>query len=265
MGKYKDKVVWITGASSGIGEACTYAFDKAGAKLVLSSRRQAELERVKANCSQSADRILVLPLDLANHEEMDDKAKKVHQHFGRIDVLLNNGGISQRSLIKDTEFNVFKRLMDIDYLGTVAISKAVLPYYLQQKSGQYGVVTSLMGKFSSPLRGGYCGAKHALHGFFDAMRLEHEDDGVEVTLICPGFIKTEISKNALVADGSKQNKMDNATGKGLSAEDCAKQIVSAMTKNKFEVLIGGKETAAVYIKRFFPNMLHRIVKKASVT
>ncbi len=265
MGKYTNKTVWITGASSGIGEALTYAFAQQGAKLILSSRRKTELERVKEQCNLPDDKVFVLPLDLAKHDELPDKVKQAIAHFNQIDVLVNNGGISQRSLIADTDFSVYKKLIDIDYLGTVALSKALLPFFVKQQSGQYAVVTSLMGKFASPLRSGYCGAKHALHGFFDALRLEHEDDGVNVTLVCPGYIHTDISRNALTADGNKQNTMDKATGAGLSPEACAQQIIAAMAKNKFEILIGGKETFAVYLKRFFPGLLHKIVKKAVVT
>ncbi len=262
---FKDKVVWITGASSGIGEALAYQSAKAGARLVLSARRENELERVKSNCQMPDEDILIVPLDLADHDQMEQKVDRVMAHFGKIDILINNGGVSQRSLIVDTAFSVYKKLVDVDYLGTVALSKAVLPVFVKQKSGHFGVITSLMAKFASPLRSGYCGAKHALHGFFDALRMEHHDDNIKVTLICPGYVHTNISRNAMTADGTAQNTMDAATGSGMSPEDCALKIISAIEKEKMEVLIGGKETFAVYIKRFFPKLLHSIVRKAAVT
>ena len=262
---YKNKVVWVTGASSGIGEALAYQFAKEGSRLILSARRKAELERVKQACQLADEDILVLPLDLEKHDEMESKVEASKKHFGRVDVLINNGGISQRSLIKDTDFSVYKRLVDIDYLGTVALSKAILPLFIEQQSGHYGVVTSLMGLFASPLRSGYCGAKHALHGFFDALRMEHEDDNIKVTMICPGFIRTNISMNALVGDGSAQKSMDKSTGAGMSPEQCAKKIISGMRRQKYEVLVGGKETLAAYLKRFFPKILHRVVRKSAVT
>ncbi len=265
MNSYKDKVVWITGASSGIGAALVKEFADKGAKLVLSSRRTEALEAVKNSNGLNDEHAMVLPLDLLKHDEMVSKVEAVMKKFGRIDLLINNGGISQRSLILDTKFEVYKTIMDIDYLGTVALSIAVLPIFVKQQRGQFAVLSSLMGKFSSPLRSGYCGAKHALHGFFDALRLEHEDDGIGVTMICPGYIRTDISKNAVLADGSKQGKMDDATGAGLSAKECAQQIVQAVTKNKMEVTIGGKETYAVLLKRFFPRLLHRIIKRSAVT
>ena len=262
---FKNKVVWITGASSGIGEALALQFVKGESKLILSARREKELQRVKENCNLPDEDVLVLPLDLANHDEMKDKVKIAMNHFGRIDILINNGGISQRSLAKDTDFSVYKRLVDIDYLGTVALSLAVLPVFIEQQSGHFAAVTSLMGKFASPMRSGYCGAKHAVHGFFDAIRMEHEDDNINVTLICPGFIKTNISLNALTKDGSAQNSMDDATGKGMSPAECAARIAAALREEKYEVYIGGKETFAVYLKRWFPALLHRVVRRSAVT
>lgn len=265
MSYFENKVVWITGASSGIGAALARHFAKAGSRLILSARRKAQLEEVKQSCHRADEDVLVLPLDLAEHGSFEEKTAQVLAHFGRIDILINNGGISQRSLILDTDFSVYKKLIDIDYLGTVALTKAVLPVFVQQKSGHFAVVTSLMGKFSSPLRSGYCGAKHALHGFFDTLRMEHEKDNIKVLTICPGFIRTNVSINALSADGTKQNSMDKTTDAGMSPEDCAAEIATAIRKEKYEVLIGGKETFAVYLKRFFPRLLHRVVMRSDVT
>jgi short-subunit dehydrogenase len=265
MTQIKDRIIWITGASSGIGEALAYESAKQGAKLILSARRENELQRVKKACQLPDEHILVLPLDLAKHDSMAGKVAKVMDVFGKIDILVNNGGISQRSLAKDTDFSVYKKLIDVDYLGTVALSKAVLPVFLKQGYGHYAVVTSLMGRFASPLRSGYCGAKHALHGFFDALRMEHHEDHIKVTIVCPGYIQTNVSMNALTSDGSKQNTMDKATGSGMSPAFCAQKILKAIEREKMEVLIGGKETIGVYLKRFFPRLLHHIVRKSAVT
>lgn len=265
MSTIRDKVVWVTGASSGIGEALAKEYAKLGAKLILSARREPELQRVKAACGLTDDRGLVIPLDLALHDEMSAKVQKALAHFGHIDILINNGGISQRSLVKETDFSVYKKLIEVDYLGTVALSKAVLPHFIERQSGHFAAVTSLMGKFSSPLRSGYCGAKHAVHGFFDALRMEHHDDHIKVTLICPGYIRTNVSMNALTKDGSKQQSMDKKTGAGMPPEKCAQKIISAIRRNKMEVTIGGTETYAVYIKRFFPRLIHTIARKVAVT
>ncbi len=261
----KNKIGWITGASSGIGEALAYACARQGTKLILSARREEELQRVKQACQLPEQDILALPLDLSNHEGMSGKVSKVMAAFGRIDVLVNNGGISQRSLVKNTDFSVFRKLIDVNYLGTVALTKAVLPVFLDQKQGHFVVVTSIMGKFGSPLRSGYCGAKHALHGFFDVLRMEHHEDNIDITLVCPGFVHTNVSMNALKGDGTTQQKMDASTEKGISAEECARKILQAVKNKKMEVLIGGKETLAVYGKRFFPRLLHNLAKKANVT
>lgn len=256
------KTVWITGASSGIGEALTYLLDKKNCKLILSSRKEDELERVKSNC-QNQNTIHIVPLDLAKHESLPGTVALVVAEYGPIDILINNAGLSQRSLIAETEFDVYKKLMDVNYLGTLALTKALLPHFIKNQKGHFVTVTSLMGKFGSPYRSGYCGAKHALHGFFDVLRLEHEKDGISVTLICPGFVNTNVAKNALTADGSSQNTQDIATQNGLSAEVLAKKMIRGVEKNKFEVYIGGKERFAVYL-RLFPKLLHKIVLKSTV-
>ncbi|TKD66217.1 SDR family oxidoreductase [Flavobacterium sp. ASW18X] len=263
MNRIDGKVVWLTGASSGIGKALALHLSAKNCKLILSARNTNNLEQVRLSCS-NPDKIVVLPLDLEQVATFPIMAEKALSFFGKIDVLINNAGISQRSLILETELSVYKKLMDINYLGTIALSKALLPYFVQQGFGQFAVITSLMGKFASPYRSGYCGAKHALHGFFDALRMEHEKDGIQVCLVCPGFVATEIAKNAVVGDGSKQGKNDDATANGMPPNSFATQMVRALEKQKFEVYIGGKETKGIFLKRFFPKLLHRIVLKSAV-
>ena len=261
---YRDKVVWITGASSGIGEALVYAFDKQQAKLVISARRADELERVKNQCTHT-DKIFILPLDLADRASFKEKVNTVIQHSGYIDLVIHNAGISQRSLAKDTDVSVDQKLMEINYLGTVALTKAILPHFIERHSGHFAVVTSLVGKFGSPLRSGYAASKHALHGFFDSLRAEIYRDNIKVTLICPGFIHTNVSINALTGDGSSQNTMDRTTANGLSPEVCASRIIKALEHEKEEVLIGKTEALAVYVKRFFPSLFSKVLRRAKVT
>lgn len=260
MGK---SIVWITGASSGIGEAAAKKFSKEGYALILSSRNVSELERVKESCAFPQD-VRLLPLDLSETSSLPEKAATAIALFGGLDLLLHNGGISQRSLIKETQLEVDRRLMEVNYFGTVALTKAVLPYFIQNKKGHFGVVTSLVGKFGSPYRSSYAGAKHALHGFFDTLRAEHYQDNIAVTLICPGFIHTQVSINAVTGDGSPLGEMDQAQAQGMSAEACADQLFRALLRKKEEVYIGGKETWAVYLKRFFPGIFSRILRKANV-
>lgn len=259
----ENKTIWITGASSGIGKGLAIALSKRSCNLILSSRRKEALEEVKLLC-HNQDRIAILPFDLSDFQNLKPIAEKAISCFGNVDVLVNNGGISQRSLVIDTDISVDKKLMEVDYLGTVGLSKALLPHYAANKTGHFVTVSSLMGKFSSPYRSGYCGAKHALHGFFDALRMEHEKDNIKVTMICPGFVNTDVAKNALIGDGSQQNSQDEATENGLSVEEFSKKMIKAIENEKFEAYIGKKEVLGVYLKRFFPKLLHKFVMKSQV-
>lgn len=262
MNAINGKVVWITGASSGIGEALAYELARRNCKLILSARNIKALESVKSKCSNTE--IIILPFDLVDFEYAKNNVEKAIVAFGKIDILVNNGGVSQRSLIVETDFEVDKKLIEVDYLGTVALTKALLPHFIKNKKGHFVTVTSLMGKFGSPYRSGYCGAKHALHGFFDVLRMEHQKDNIKVTLVCPGFIQTNVAKNALTADGSKQNIDDEATQNGMPTSVFAKKFVKAVESNTFEAYIGGKEIMGVYLKRFFPKWLHLFVLKSKV-
>jgi len=264
MTSISGKVCWVTGASSGIGEALCIGLNKKGAKVIISARRKDELERVKQACP-SPEQIYVLPLDLGAIDTFPAKVEEAVNAFGSVYALFNNGGISQRSLAWETPLDVDRKLMEINFFGTVALSKALLPHFMAQQKGHYLVVSSLVGKFGSPLRSSYAASKHALHGFFDSLRAEHHLDNIKVTIVCPGFIKTQVSVNALNAKGEKQNIMDNAQANGMSAEECARQIIRAVEKEKEEVNIGGKETMGIYVKRFIPSLFSRIIRKAKVT
>ncbi|MCM4168269.1 Putative oxidoreductase SadH [Arenibacter antarcticus] len=259
----RDKVIWITGASSGLGKALTLELNSNGSKLIISSRNMEQLLTVKRNCP-NPENIAVLPLDLENYSTMSALVSKAMDIYGPIDILINNAGISQRSLILDTDLGVYQKLMEVNYMGTIALTKALLPHYVGRKQGQFVTVTSLMGKFSSPYRSGYCGAKHALHGFFDTLRMEHATDNIKVTMICPGFANTNIARNALTAKGASQKENDKATQNGMSPEKFAKKMLRAMQSDKFEAYIGKWEIMGVYMKRFFPKLLHRMVLKSQV-
>ena len=252
-------MVWITGASSGIGEHLAYAFSNAGSKLVLSSRSEEDLKRVAQNCGPEAQ-TLVLPLDMTDFELMEAKCREVIDHFGRIDILVNNAGISQRALAADTLLEVDRKIMDVNFVGTVALTKGVLPHMLERSSGHIVVMSSVMGKFAAPYRSAYCASKHALHGFFDALRAEVHENGIHVTLICPGYVHTNVTINALTGDGSKNDEMAASTAGGLEPHVFAEKALSAIRKEKAEVIIGGKETMGVYLKRFLPGVLRRVLR-----
>jgi short-subunit dehydrogenase len=261
MSSINNKIIWITGASSGIGEALAYELSQKNCKLILSGRNVEALEKVKLKCDTD---VFILPFDLGDFDNAKIHAQKAIEAFGKVDILVNNGGISQRSLLAETDFSVDKKLIEIDYLGTVALTKAILPHFIKNKSGHFVTITSIMGKFGSPYRSGYCGAKHALHGFFDVLRMEHQKDDIKVTLICPGFVATNIAQNALVGDGSSQRKDDEATQNGMPVAVFAKKFIKAVESKKFEAYIGGKETIGVFLKRFFPKFLHYYVLKSRV-
>ena len=269
MTRITNKVIWVTGASSGIGEALVYELArKKGVKLILSSRRKEELERVKGNCAQPVQAsIRVLPFDLAQSDTLKLNVEAAVQLFGHIDILINNGGISQRSLAKETQLSVDRQVMEVDYFGTIALTKYLLPYFLKRKVGHFVTVSSVMGIIGTPYRSGYAAAKHALHGFFDSLRAElwKESKSIYVTIICPGWVHTNVTLNALTGDGSKLSKMDKTTERGLPPKLCAEKIIEAIQSKKQEVYIGGaKEVFAVYLKRFFPKLFSKAVRKMKV-
>jgi len=261
---FKDKVVWITGASSGIGEALAYMLSEAGSKLVLSSNEPERLEEVRGKCTNKAVH-MVIPFDLSEWDTLAPKAEEALGRFGHVDILVNNGGISHRSLAKDTTLEVDRRVMDIDYFGHVALTKAVLPSMLERKTGHIVVTTSLAGILQVPYRTAYCAAKHALHGFFDTLRVELWDDNIKVTLVCPAQVRTNISYQALAGDGNKYGKMDPLIEAGMTPEACAEAIIEAVVKGKHQILVGkGKPILGTYVKRLSPALFTRLVRKAQV-
>jgi short-subunit dehydrogenase len=262
---FQHKVVWITGASSGIGRALAVELShEVGVQLVLSARKESALEEVAQECRANGASTVLKPLDLAANDQLEQKAQEVVTETGRIDILVNNGGLSQRSLAHETTIEVDQLLMNVNYLGTVALTKAVLPCMRKRGEGHIAVISSVVGKFGTPHRSGYSASKHALHGFFDSLRAEVEDEGIAVSIICPGFIRTNVTLNALTNDGSKLNRMDTATNKGLPAKKCAAQIVQALKKQKREVYIGNREIVGVYLNRFFPGLFAWYLKRAKV-
>lgn len=263
--RFQNKVIWITGASSGIGKSLAITLSHQGAKLILSSRKKEQLEAVKQLC-KTPSQVAILPLDLEEHNLFLEKTTTAISFFGSIDILVNNGGISQRSLAKETTLAVDERLMNINYLGTVGLTKAILPHFIANQSGHFVVTTSIVGKIGTPLRSTYAATKHALHGFFDSLRAEQHKDGISVTLVCPGFVTTNVSMNALTGDGSPQVTMDKATANGIDPNRFAKLMAHAIYKKKEEVYIAGaKEKLGVYVKRFFPRLFSIMIRKMSVT
>lgn len=259
------KVIWITGASSGIGEALAYEFNKKGAHLILSSRRIEELERVKEACENSDETVRVLPLDLAETDTMEQKASEAKKLFGSLDMLINNGGISQRAYAVDAKLETIRKIMEVNFFGTVALTKAVLPGFIEQKSGHIVVISSVMGKIGTKYRSTYAASKHALHGWFDCLRHEVYEHNIDVSLVCPGFVKTDVTVNALTADGEKYDKMESAQKSAMPPEEFAKKLLPKLAKKKEEIYIGGSEILAIYVKRFNSTLLNKILRRIKVT
>jgi short-subunit dehydrogenase len=256
---FQGRRVWITGASSGIGEALALAFHGAGAKLILSARREDELKRVQTACGgEPAAR--VLPMDVTNAPELQEKTQQALGMFSGIDILVLNAGITQRSRTRETDESVYRRLMEVNFFGPEAVARAVLPSMLAQKSGHIVVISSVAGKFGVPMRSGYSATKFALHGFFEALRAEEERNGIHVTMVCPGYIRTAISLSALRGDGRKHAKMDSELEHGMPAEQCARQILRGVAHKKKEIVVAAaREKTLVYLKRFFPTVLARMI------
>ncbi len=263
MTKYFDnKVIWITGASSGIGESIAkWLIQNTTAKLVLSARNENKLNELSKLTSN--DRVLVLPFDLSTDFNAQQLASMLIEKFGRIDILINNGGASQRIAALDTHEKIERQLFEINYFSYVKLSKAVLPYMIQNHYGHIVVLSSIAGKFGFYLRSTYSAAKHALHGYFESLRLEYEKNGIYVTIVCPGKIKTNISVNAITKDGHTHNQMDPSHQNAMSADKASVKILKGISKQKEEIYVGGKELLMVYFRRYCPFLFHWLIRKQS--
>ena len=261
MNKFNQKTIWITGASSGIGRACAEEFAKEGASLILTALEADLLEEVKTQCIKNgAAAVCLLPCDLSNLAELDELAEKAWNSFGKIDVLYNNAGISQRAATVETELKVIRKIMDLNYFAPVILTKTILPKMIAQGGGQLVVTTSIAGKFGFPLRSAYCSSKHALYGFFETIQAEYYAQNIRVTIVCPGRVQTNISRYALEKDGTPHGKLDQGQAGGVTSEAAAKKIVRAIYKRKREVFVGRKELLMVYIKRFLPALAAKMAR-----
>ena len=262
MRDYTGKTVWITGASSGIGEALAYAFGARGARLVLSARRAERLERV-ARGSGARD-TLIVPLDLAQLDGLPGKVDEVIARMGAVDIMVHNAGVGQRSAVIDTDFAVDRKMMETNYLGPVALSKALLPSMLERKRGDFVVISSVLGVMSAKQRSGYCASKHALHGYFNALRAELSSEGISVLLVCPGHVSTEFSERALAGDGSAHGVVDKSTASGLSAGETARRTLLALDRGQAEVYVARWENWAVHLNRYAPSLMRRAIARVKM-
>ena len=252
---FRGKVVWITGASSGIGEALAVAWSREGARVILSARNEAELQRVRALCDEPA-RHVVRPLDVTDMDDIRSAAAEV----GPVDILVPSAGVSQRSLAAETDLATDRAIMEINYFGTIALTKAVLPAMLERGSGHFVPISSVIGHVGIPLRSAYAASKHALHGFFNALRAETDRQGIRATIVCPGYIRTKVSENALRGDGSAYGKLDETHAKAMLPEDAAPVILHGVAAGRREVHVGGNEIWAIPLQRHFPRVVARLTR-----
>lgn len=258
------RVVWITGASSGIGAALALAFARAGARLVLSGRHAAALATVAARCPGDTPP-LVLPLDLSRPQEFAPAAAEVQRRCDGVDVLVNNAGIGQRALALDTRPAVERAIMEVNFFGAVGLTRAVLPLMLARGSGSIVAIGSVMGYVGTPRRSAYAASKHALHGWFESLRAEVGPQGLHVCLICPGYVSTPFGEHALGPDGTAQARPDRSPLRGIAPERVAAATLRAVARRRDEILVGGPEIWAVRLKRHFPRLWRWALRRAAAT
>ena len=260
---FSDKTAWITGGSSGIGEALAKRLARLNARVIISSFDIPELIRVAEEINTGGGKAFIVPFDLAEPLEVGRAAEAVLSEHGEIHFLFNNGGVSQRTKALDTPVELDRKLMEINYFSGVILTKKILPQMILQGGGHIIATSSISGLFGFPLRSAYAASKHALHGFYESLWTEYYDKNIRTTVVCPGRVKTNISIHALGKDSKPHGKMDQGQAEGISPEECAKQILKAVMKNKRQVLIGGKELILARLKMYAPCIFYRLVRKIS--
>ncbi|MFW1955293.1 SDR family NAD(P)-dependent oxidoreductase [Acinetobacter guillouiae] len=264
MESLEGKVVWITGASSGIGKALVAECALQGAQVVLSARRLEELEKVRISLL-NPDHHISVAMDITDEAQVRHAYEQVLDEKGRIDWLINNAGLSQRALIADTTMQTERAIMEIDYFSQVFLTKLVLPTFLAQKSGRIAYISSVAGLLGTQYRASYSAAKAAIHMWANSLRAEVAQDGVNVSVIFPGFVKTNVSFNALNGAGKAQAHQDEAIENGLEADDFAQKTVSALLKGQEYIVVGGrKEKLGVLVSRLSPSTLYKMIRKMKV-
>jgi len=254
----KNKIVVITGASSGIGKALAFEFANRGAKIVLAARNTEKLKVIESNIRNRGVEVLSVTTDVRIEGDCENLMHKAVQHFGGIDILINNAGISMRALFAELDLSIIKQLMDVNFWGTVFCTKYALPFITKAKGSVVGVI-SIAGYIGLPARSGYSASKYAIRGFLDTLRVENLKTGVHVLVAAPGFTASNVRNVALIADGSTQGETPRDESKMMSAEECARLIANAVKKRKRELImtfVEGKFT--VWLKKWFPSLLENL-------
>ena len=251
---FDNKTAWITGASSGIGEAVSKAFAEQGANIILSGRRTDALQAVAETISTDT---LILPFETTDYDALPDKVEEALQWKGQVDILVNNAGITQRSLAIETHPDVHHKIINVDLLAPIWLTQLLLPHMTEAGGGHIIGISSVAGRIGVPLRTAYCAAKHGLIGYLDAVRAETEIlHNIRVTNILPGSIRTNVSRNALTKDGDRRGKSDDVIDKGMDPAECARQILEAVENNVPELIIAdGPELMMAQLRQSDPEKL----------
>ncbi len=267
---FKQQVVWITGASRGIGAELARAFAAQGARLILSApeSERAGLEKTVARCQALnvlGGQYRIEAFDLSSSEEIQQAFDRVQASGWQVDVLVNNAGITHRSMALDTSVEVDRRVMAVNYFGPLQLTKLVAPDMIRRGRGSIVAVASVLGLIATPHRSAYIAAKHALHGFFEALRTETLDKGLHVMLVYPGFVNTDISMHALTAQGGTHGQQDPGQAQAMPPQRVAEAIVEGLRQRQPRLLIAGKEGWLVLLQRLAPSLVTRIVRRVATT
>jgi len=262
--KFHGKRVWITGASSGIGAAMAKQVADKVSLLIISGLEKEELEVIRDSIPTGNAVVIALPFDLGDFVQVENAAREVLEKYGGIDILINNGGISQRGYSAETTIAVDRHIMEVNFFSQVHLAKMILPSMLKQGSGHIAVTSSMVGKFGFPLRSSYAASKHALQGYFETVGLEYYHQGIRTTVASPGRIRTNISVNAILGTGQKYGLMDPGQASGMSAEKCASRYIHAIERDQWETYIGKSEILMIWFKRFIPALFRRMALRVSI-
>lgn len=255
---FENKTIWITGATSGIGLSFFNAFSvKNNITLIISARRKTVLETMKAKATFS-ENVYVQPMDLSDSDSIRSGCAEVLANH-QIDVLFLNAGVAQRSLTRNTTYETAERIIQTDLLGQILQAKLVLPSMLKSKSGHFVVTASVAGKVGTTYRTAYCAAKHGIIGFFDGLRSEESKNGISVTIMTPGYIKTEVSENALVHEGTRFGAVDKTIAKAMDVDVYVRKALPKIARRRAEFAIGGIECLIIPIKRISPWFVRKLM------
>jgi short-subunit dehydrogenase len=256
--EFKGKHIWITGASSGIGSSLAKQMNALGAVVIVSARREEKLLHLKEEC-EHPENMIIIPLDITDQPSIEDAVRRVRQLKG-LDLVVHNAGIAQKGRVIENDMEVDRRIMETNYFGTVALTKAIMPLFVEQGYGWFGVVSSFAGVLGIPSRSAYAASKHALHGFFESLKAESMSCKIDVSFIIPGFINTNITVKGLNGNGEPCGKLEKSHELGMSSDQCAQKMIEGFRKRRRCILVGRKEVILIYIHRIYPSLARRIIR-----